>query len=465
MAIDQTIKTQIDNDITQNMSVGDYRTNISAIMRRIFNIFTSQPTNAINVVDTSSYLIYRVSTLLVRSSNFAQQQQYGNATTDVLTILYNNRGLISQITYGSNSHTHREYLMRMLINYYNLHYTFLSNGVLAPGGNPSSLTVPRSTIEDALRNFTTSSTVTLRQLPSPVAGNQHIRLARNTVNQGYVIEIGGSFSRTGNAMRVNVATWNLQGQSPQESKWRVAVYQLAQRNDFVLIQEAGSSLPASFAFQRNIPVRDQFGINRDVGLYRWNVGSASRPIEFDVYFYDVGRARVNLAIVTPHYEPPLPIPRPPLLVREPVIISDLSNAGSADYRPLFGLRVEGRDPDDHMQDVVIYNFHAISGGGPNAPRMVREAVWHTDVPHIIGGDFNRDPRPNGGGTNPGPWVSPREYAQIAEAAGPTHPATEPRAMLDYFVTNGTMVPPPPGQLEDTSSSDHLAVLFNFDLPS
>lgn len=461
MAINQRIKQQIDDEINQNMVVADFTSSVSSIIRQIFDLIMGNRATPEEAVDTSSYLIYRISYNLMRSANYDLQQRYGLATTNLLRWFYNNQALAISLGLAANVRNNRRPLLRILINFYNFHYAFLSNGVQGTNGSPAVLSDARDTLEQGLRSFVGVGQVALRQLPAPVAGYQHIRLNEN-FNQGDVVEVGGSFSRTGNARNVSVATWNLQGQSPEETKWINAILPLARGADFVFIQEAGSSLPRSFTVQQIITVRDQFGFDRDVGLYLWNAGTATRPLLFDVYFYNVGRARVNLAIVTPHVPTPMPIPRPPLIVREPVIISDLSSAG--DYRPLFGLRIEGSNPVDRLGDIVIYNFHAISGGGPNAPRMVREAVWHTDVPHIIGGDFNRDPRPSGGGTNPGPWVSPQDYAQIAEASGPTHPAINPNAMLDYFVTNGTMARPLPGTVQPPSLSDHRAVVFDFSLP-
>lgn len=459
MPINNQIKLQIDNDIILGMNPIDFRISIHNIIRQILYLGIIPGSSTTDMLHTSAYLIYRISTILMRSTNQAMQLNYGNEASNILASIYNSPivGNLSTIA-TAGLPNQRTDIMRTLINFYNFHYAFLSNSNQGATAGTANLLAPRRTLEQGVNSILGPFPAIIRQLPTPANGEQHIRLYQDNI-QGDTIEIGGSLTYPGQARNITVGTWNLQGQTPSDNKWLIAVLSLARGNDFVLIQEAGSNLPVSFGQPvQFFQILDQFGIARTVDLYRWNAGSSTRQEVYNVYFYNVGRARVNLAIVTAENSP--------LTVREPIIISDLSNA-AVDYRPLLGLRIQGRNAVNRMEDIVIYNFHSISGGGPNAPRMVREAIWHTDVPIAILGDFNRDPRPNGGGTNPGPWIQPPDYATIDEATGPTHPATggPNMAMLDYAVTNGVATLPPPGAVLPPSLSDHLAVTFQFDFPS
>ncbi|MCW2270813.1 MULTISPECIES: hypothetical protein [Pseudomonas] len=108
------------------------------------------------------------------------------------------------------------------------------------------------------------------------------------------------------------------------------------------------------------------------------------------------------------------------------------------------------------------NLHAISGGGANAPRLLREVSWHVSAPYVMLGDFKRDPRVSDPQhADRGNWVSPPDIAQVVPANGSTHPSTAPQNMLDYAVSNGTLAPLTPGRVGVAGPSDHLPVSYNF----
>ncbi|MCS5516489.1 hypothetical protein NWF32_20510 [Pseudomonas qingdaonensis] len=122
---------------------------------------------------------------------------------------------------------------------------------------------------------------------------------------------------------------------------------------------------------------DQFGSHHDIHVYSWQAGTRSRPERYLIYFLDVQRLRVNLAIVMPDPGE--------FMVSQLAIISDgqLPVAGPPLYRPAMGVRVRRRALAGNTPELAIFNLHAISGGGVNAARMLREISWHTDTPFAL----------------------------------------------------------------------------------
>ncbi|MGH8486269.1 MAG: endonuclease/exonuclease/phosphatase family protein, partial [Pseudomonas sp.] len=134
-------------------------------------------------------------------------------------------------------------------------------------------------------------------------------------------------------------------------------------------------------------------------------------------------------------------------------------ANAMTSRPAVGvrLRLQGL-----AEDIVVANIHAVSGGGANSPRLLREISWHANTPYVLLGDFNRDPRAaDAQHPDRGDWVSPPDIAQVIQANGSTHPSTSPQNMLDYAVSDGAMGPLLPGAVDVAGPSDHLAVSYSF----
>lgn len=132
------------------------------------------------------------------------------------------------------------------------------------------------------------------RLNGAVRDYRHARLGER--DDGIQIDIGRG-SRGGAPIALSVATWNLQGGAQTtDYKWRTRVPQLAREHDVVVLQEAGVA-PFSALHLEQMRVDDPFGQPHDVNHYRWSGGTASRPEGYQLFFLDVQRLRVNLAIV------------------------------------------------------------------------------------------------------------------------------------------------------------------------
>ncbi|MGW9396547.1 FG-GAP-like repeat-containing protein [Streptomyces sp. NPDC055642] len=170
-------------------------------------------------------------------------------------------------------------------------------------------------------------------------------------------------------------TNNLQGaNSGGDSKWTTSVVRFARSAEIVALQEAGSGPPGevdagNIVIDANAPGRSGFVQHR-----RW------RPFRewYEVYFLQTDQyggsyagGRNNLAIVTQ---------RP---ADEVTIVTNPNPAG----RNALGVR---------FGDNWYFSYHALSGGGVDAPAMLQEIA---DFVHTQGqnqtwtvlGDFNRDP--------------------------------------------------------------------------
>ena len=441
MPIDTTIRRYIDNHLVEGLDDETFFNEVEVILLDTFQLLASSPYDA---QPTASYLAYAISRQYMRSANQAQQCRFAQRLTLLLRRLYNNGETIAML-----GRTPGREPLALLLVVYRLHVVLTLNGLLAERG-PFDLD-----IGDPLRalQFIVGAAFGpwqgMIQLQGGLRDYYHARIRRET--GAPLIEIGRP-SPVGVGLELRLATWNMQGTAATaESKWRTRLLQLARLNDVVVIQEAGAP-PGSAEQVVRIDVPDQFGAHQEVDQYLWHAGTATRPETYQVYFLDVQRLRVNLAIVIRSSAQ--------LDVRNVMVIADgVPQSGSLPVsRPALGVRLRRRgDGAVSRQEVTVYNVHALSGGGYNAPRMIREISWHTDTPYVVLGDFNRDPRPSAAGG--GNWVSPESLARIAPASGNTHPATAPAHMLDYALVNGTREPLQPGVVDSPGPSDHLAVSY------
>jgi len=441
MPIDNTIRRYIDNHLIDGLTDDVFFNEVEVILLDIFELLAPSPYDA---QPTASYLSYVISRQYMRSANQAQQCRFAQRLTLLLRRLYNNPESIALL-----ARAHPEQSFALLLVLYRLHYVLTLNGLSAADG-PLQLD-----IGDPLRmlQFIVGAAFGpwqgLIQLQGGVRDYYHCRIRRQ--DGATLIELGRP-RPAAVGLELRLATWNMQGTAATaESKWRTRLLQLARNNDVVVIQEAGAP-PSSAELVVRMDVPDQFGTHQEVDQYLWQAGTASRPESYQVYFLDVQRLRVNLAIVIRSSAQ--------LDVRDVRVIADgVPQSGTLPVaRPALGVRLRRRaDGATNPQEVTVYNVHALSGGGYNAPRMIREISWHTDTPYVVLGDFNRDPRPPATGT--GNWVSPENLARIHPANGSTHPATAPVHMLDYALVNGTTEPVQPGVVDAPGPSDHLAVSY------
>ncbi|WP_110973133.1 endonuclease/exonuclease/phosphatase family protein [Pseudomonas huaxiensis] len=441
MPIDKRIADYIDTHLTPGLSETQLQTQFEISVRDIVLLL---PTAADNAQHTAAYLAYVVSFQYMRSSNEQEQANFARGLSGSFARLYNDSTLMPALHAAP-----RAQLYSTLVIFYHLHHALIMNGLRSQSG-PFFLDA-----YDALR--------CLQHIVGAACGpwHAHIRLqgsvrdyyhARVMVHNGSPqIEIGRA-PDNGPNLNFDVSTWNMQGASAStESKWRTKVLQLARANDIVVLQEAGA-VPASATLTSQIQTNDQFGISHQVDHYLWNLGTSARPEAYHVFFFDVQRLRVNLAIVVRGTSP--------LEIHDVAIVSDGVSVTAPNYRPAMGIRVRSRSALHH-EHVTVFNFHAISGGGVNASRVLREVSWHIETPFVMLGDFNRDPRPSASQPNTGNWVSPPDIARIELANGPTHPSTQPQAMLDYAVSNGTAMPANPGVVGLPGPSNHSDVSYQF----
>ncbi|WP_175649410.1 endonuclease/exonuclease/phosphatase family protein [Pseudomonas sp. Marseille-P9899] len=441
MPVDKSIADYIDAHLTPGLADTALQTQFEIIARDIVLLLPTAPETAQH---TAAYLSYVVSFQYMRSRNETEQAYFARALSESFARLYNDNTLIRVL-----HAVPRAQLYLTLLSFYHLHHALIMNGLRSHAG-PFFLDA-----SDALRR--------LQHIVGAACGpwHAHIRLqgsirdyfrARVMVHNGSPqIEIGRP-AESGPARRFGIATWNMQGASAStESKWRTRVRQLARVNDIVVLQEAGS-VPASAMLSAQLRVYDQFGVAHQIDHYLWNLGTAARPEAYHVFFFDVQRLRVNLAIVVRGASD--------LDIHDMVVVSDGVSVAAPTYRPAMGIRVRNWSALHH-EHVTVFNFHAISGGGVNSSRVLREVSWHTETPFVMLGDFNRDPRPASSRPNAGNWISPPDIARLELANGPTHPAEQPQAMLDYAVSNGTATPSAPGIVGLPGPSNHSDVSYHF----
>ncbi|MFJ3522883.1 endonuclease/exonuclease/phosphatase family protein [Pseudomonas sp. NPDC090203] len=444
MPVDSTIHDYTSMQLLPSLSATDFETQLEVIVTDIFALL---PTNPETARHTAAWLVYYLSTHCMRSANDPTQRSYALVLRSTFSRLYNEAGIIAHI-----NAVHPRDSYPLLLSFYHLHHAFIMNGMRAPFG-PQTLDYG-----DALRM--------LQFAVGAAHGPWHARISLQGGIRDYyhalirddgqdaLIELGRP-PVAGNHP-VNVATWNMQGAAEAtDTKWRTFVLQLARANAVVALQEVGV-VPNSAVHATPIVVLDQFGTAFQIEHYHWNAGTVTRPEWYRIFFIDVQRLRVNLAIVVSLASG--------LDIVRPVVISDgLPNSESGRFnRPALGLQLRFRS--DSQELFSVYSFHAISGGGVNAPRMLREVSWHTPSRFFMTGDFNRDPRqgPPGSTQRRGNWISPPDIAQLALPASETHPSVAPLNMLDYAVVNGTE--PSTGRVLPAGPSDHRAVSFRCNFP-
>jgi len=442
MPIDNTIRRYIDTHLVEGLDDEVFFNETEVILLDILELLGSSPDHA---QPTASYLAYVISRQYMRSANQAQQCRFAQRLTLLLRRLYNSDEVLALIARGRQGD-----VFAVLLVLYRLHYVLIMNGLQAERGPLDLDTGDPLRLLQFVVGASQGPWQGLVQLQGGLRDYYHARI--RSQDGARRIEIGRT--RPGAVgLELRLATWNMQGTAATaESKWRTRLLQLARLNDVVVIQEAGAP-PSSAELVVRMDVPDQFGSHQEVEQYLWQAGSATRPEAYQVYFLDVQRLRVNLAVVIRADAQ--------LDVRDVRVIADgVPQSGMLPLaRPALGVRLRRRGTGAAVnpQEVTVYNFHALSGGGYNAPRMIREISWHTDTPYVVLGDFNRDPRPPASGS--GNWVSPEDLARILPASGATHPATAPQRMLDYALVNGSTGPIAPGVVDAPGPSDHLAVSY------
>lgn len=437
MPIDKTIRRYIDQHLIDGLDDEVFFNETEVILLDILELLGSSPLAA---QPTASYLAYVISRQYMRSADQARQCRFAQRLTLLLRRLFNDAQVIALIARGRDDDG-----FAVLLVIYRLHYVLTMNGLLAERG-PLDLDSgdPLRLLQFAV-GASHGPWQGLIQLQGGLRDYYHARVCRD---EGAAwIEIGRARPAAA-GLELRLATWNMQGTAASaESKWRTRVLQLARLNDVLVLQEAGAP-PGSAGLVVRMDVPDQFGSHQEVDQYLWQAGTSARPEWYQVYFLDVQRLRVNLAVVVRSSAQ--------LDVRSVVVIADgVPQSGALPVaRPALGLRLRRRVEGAGVsaQEVTVYNFHALSGGGYNAPRMIREISWHTDTPYVVLGDFNRDPAADN-------WVSPEDLARIQPAGGATHPATAPVRMLDYALVNGSTGPIQPGVVDAPGPSDHLAVSY------
>lgn len=446
MPVDARIRLYINSHLAPAIPDDVFETQLDVIVLDIVELLATRPVDAVH---TAAYLGYAISRQYLRSANVGQQARFSGRMTWLLRRLYNDAGFIQRISAAD-----RYSALCVVQSFYQVHYALTRNGLLADEG-PLSLD-----IGEPLRQLQVILGAAFGPWPAwlhlqgGIRDYYYSRVSREADSAEVHIEIGRS-ATAGPGLNLRVATWNLQGFGPgDEHKWRTDLLHLARNNDLVVVQEAGV-LPSSARLVQRLDVADQFGVFHQVDQYLWQAGTAGRPEEYQVYFLDVQRLRVNLAVVVPMNDE--------LEVMDLTVIADgVAEAGDVPpYRPTLGLQVRRRtDGGAPGRMITVFNFHAIAGGGVNAPRMLREISWHTGTEFVLLGDFNRDPRPPAEvPTASGNWISPADIARPLLAAGATHPSTSARAMLDYAVSNGSVLPVAPGIVGAPGASDHLSVSY------
>ncbi len=442
MPVNQDIRHYIDHLLIAGLPSDPLETQIDFIVGEIVDLLARAPDEA---PATSAYLASRVSSLFMRSNNQTLQAGYASAVTRLLQRRYNEQRVITVIAGAPRAAS-----LAVLLTLYRFHHALLMNGLRSQDG-PHSLDA-----FDALRMLQIIVGAALGpwhaciRLNGAVRDYHHARVSERA--GGAQIEIG-RVNRAGAPIALRVATWNLQGGAQStDYKWRTRVLQLAREHDVVVLQEAGVA-PFSAQHLERMRIDDQFGQQHEVNHYRWSGGSASRPEGYQLFFLNVQRLRVNLAIVVAE--------RASLSIQSALVIADgiPSDPQAPPIRPVLGLRLRLQGL---VEDIVVANLHAVSGGGVNAPRLLREVSWHAGTPYVMLGDFNRDPR-TADALHPdrGEWVSPPDIARVIPANGSTHPSVAPQNMLDYAVSNGTAGPSNPGRVGAAGPSDHLPVSYSF----
>lgn len=444
MPVNRRIRLEIDYQLIHAASRSQLYFHLDTLLEDLFDLLASTPDEA---PATAAYLSYRLSSELMHSRNHSQQAELAEDLSVLLRVRYNDPNVLATLSAAP-----RPQAFAVLLRLYNIHLSLLINGLRSAEG-PQRLDV-----FDALRLLRIAVTGAwgpwhgIVRLAGNIRDYYHSRVS--DPGAGLQIALGRTATQD-RAVDVRVATLNMQGSSEtSNTKFRSYILPLARMHHVVALQEAGSR-PLSSHHVARLFIDDQFGVQHEVNQYLWEAGSTARPERYQLYYLEVQRLRVNLALVVAD----------DVDVRSVVVIADgvRRYSGALHPRPILGLRLRLRGA---AQELTVFNFHATSGGGVNCPRMLREVAWHVDTRYVLLGDFNRDPgTPNRADPQAGNWISPPGIAQLVPAAGPTHPSHAPSQMLDYAVVNGSSGLPGAGLVGEIADSDHRSVSFTFHFPS
>ncbi|MFJ4349824.1 endonuclease/exonuclease/phosphatase family protein [Pseudomonas sp. NPDC089428] len=440
MPVSRRIRLDADYFLTPSVSRTALYFHLSAFIDDIFDLLATDPTTAEH---SAAFLSYHLSTLFVRNRDFERQMELAEDLATLLDVHYN-----EPTTLATLSAAPRAQAYAVLLRFYNIHHAVLSNGLRATEGPLrldafAALRLLRSVVGAAWGPWQA-----LVRLSGAIRDYYHIRVVNPP--GGSLIEVGRQTFQ-GFGVDIRVASFNLQGLNAQgNNKYQSHILPMLAQHDIVAVQEAGDAPPSS-QLVAQLTVTDQFGAQHLVNQYIWQAGTLARPLNYYLYVLDVNRLRVRLAMVVTEQ----------VQVDEVVVIADgvPRMAGLQTARPVLGLRVR---LGGMTEAVAILNFHAISNGGANCSRVLREVTWHVGARYALVGDFNRDPRPpNRAFPRRGNWVNPPGIGEVVMAQGPTHPSFGPTQMLDYAVTNGTREPSELGRVGPVMDSDHRSVSYTF----
>ena len=438
MPVDQHIRRDIFS-LKHPIARVDFRNRLESLVRRLFEVLATTPDDA---PASAAYISYHLSSEFMRSGNVSEQASIAEEIGALLATLYNEPALIAILQASP-----REHCLAMVVRLYNIHHAMIMSGLRADDG-PMRLDA-----NDALRMLRIAvqawapwrSSV---ELTGSIASYHRVRL--HDPGGGRQVQIGWQ-RPSGVRVDLRVMTLNMQGvSSANTDKFRTIVLPMIRQHHVVMLQEAGV-WPLSSQFVDDLQVADQFGVQHVVYQRRWEAGTSTRPENYMMYYLEVDRLRVRLGMVLADNVTVLGVS----------VIADGVGSPSGGHvpRPILGLRI--RIPG-LREAITVYTFHAISNGGANSPRMLRETVWHSDTPFVMLGDFNRDPRePGPSHPNSRNWISPPGIADLVPANAPTHPSSSPVNMLDYAFAYGLAVLPAAGRVMLPVDSDHRPVSYTF----
>lgn len=440
MPVDRRLHLEIDYRLGSTLSRHARSIYLDTFLEDIFELLPSRPDDA---QATAAYLAYRLSREYIHRRNDAQQAELAEDLGTLLRVHYQEPRVHARLFAAP-----RPQAFAVLMRLYDVLLALTLNGLGA--GQGQRLLDPL----EPLRLLRIAVTATwapwhaILRLSGNVGSYHRVRSLDPGGGQQILV---GRPTGQGAEVQVRVATFNMQGSSEtSNSKYRLHVLPLARMHHVVALQEAGVA-PFSSRHVARLQVADQFGRTHEINHYLWDAGSSGRPETYQIYLLEVQRLRVRLALVVCGL----------VDVRSVVVVADGigSPAGSLTPRSALGLRLRIAGLDE---EITVFSFHAISNGGVNSPRMLREVSWHSASRYVLVGDFNRDPRAPGP-SNPqrGNWISPPGIADLVLAEGPTHPSHGPTSMLDYALVNGSSRPADAGRVGQIADSDHLPVSFSF----
>jgi len=420
MAVDVKIRKSIDSSLKDFKSVTpeNFRDALGTIIR---NIFLLGNTNIASIMHTSAYLSYKISSILMGGNHKDEQYKFGQVVTSVLRDIYDDQSLLDDTF---NPIVNHSCFLEIFANIYTFHARLL---FYSPNGSDDdALSLLRYIVGSTLGSWMAHISINGNMISDP-----NIQVIPLNGSENIPTIVIGNLNINTHLRSIKAVTWNMQGStSCDENKWRnrsKGVLRLARAYNILCLQEAGC-YPLSSDPVAEHTIIDQFSVEYIIEEYAWNAGTTSRPERYTIYFFDVKRLRVNLAIVLK--------PGSTLSVRNFIVISDgLNNKSETQPRPAVGISINSGH--SKVEDITFFTFHALSNGGSNSPIILREVSRHIQTPFVILGDFNRDPRLNKDPGHPkrGNWISPPPIGVITEAARDTHGSDTDAAMLDYAVSD------------------------------